>query len=196
MSKTGDVSVHFKVVTLISLLTFISLSCSNFKTVDREITPADSAKTLNKKSPYLKAHMQSGRVYILKSWNVDSKDNLVTGSGILYDINRNPIKTGNFAVGLDSVSIFETNMLHQSGSVLALSVITGVSVSITAACAADPKACFGSCPTFYVTDGHHPVLQAEGFSSSIAPSLEATDVDALYRAHPSGRTVNQYYNAQ
>ncbi len=34
------------------------------------------------------------------------------------------------------------------------------------------------------------VLQAEGFSSSIAPSLEATDVDELYRAHPTGKTVN------
>ena len=134
--------------------------------------------------------MQSGDVYILKKWSVDSSANLLKGTGILYDFNRNPIKSGNLTVGLDSVSLFETNTLNQSGAILALAVITGISVSITAACAANPKACFGSCPTFYVTDGHHRVLQAEGFSSSIAPSLEATDVDALYRARPSGRTVN------
>jgi hypothetical protein len=58
---------------------------------------------------------------------------------------------------------------------------------MTAVCAANPKTCFGSCPTFYVSDGKHAMLQAEGFSSSIAPSLEARDVDALYRVHPSGR---------
>src|SRR5207247_7849647 len=43
--------------------------------------------------------------------------------------------------------------------------------------------------TFYVTDGRGPVLQAEGFSSSIVPSLEARDLDALFRAHPAGRDV-------
>jgi len=133
--------------------------------------------------------MENGSVYILKSWSVDKANHLVDGTGVLYDFNRNPIKKGTFSVGLDSVAVFETNVLHQSGSIAALAVITGISVSITAACAANPKACFGSCPTFYVTNGRHKILQAEGFSSSIAPSLEATDVDALYRAHPKGRKV-------
>jgi hypothetical protein len=58
-------------------------------------------------------------------------------------------------------------------------------------CIANPKACFGSCPTFYVTDGQGqgPTLQAEGFSSSVSPSLEARDLDALYRARPTTREV-------
>lgn len=56
-------------------------------------------------------------------------------------------------------------------------------------CALNPKACFGSCPTFYVSDGERPLLQAEGFSSSIAPALEARDVDALYRARPRSRDL-------
>jgi hypothetical protein len=55
---------------------------------------------------------------------------------------------------------------------------------MTGYCAANPKACFGSCPTIYtVTDGD-TLLQAEGFSSSIAPVLEAADIDHLYRTGP------------
>jgi hypothetical protein len=56
-------------------------------------------------------------------------------------------------------------------------------------CVADPKACFGSCPTFYAYDGEQDRLQAEGFSSSIARVLEARDVDALYHLIPKGRRV-------
>src|SRR5678809_654746 len=50
------------------------------------------------------------------------------------------------------------------------------------ACALDPK-CFGSCPTFYRDSAGTPVLEAEGFSYSIAPLFEARDVDRL-RARP------------
>ena len=41
------------------------------------------------------------------------------------------------------------------------------------------KALFGSCPTIYVDTDEGPVLQAEAFSYSIAPLLEARDVDRL-----------------
>jgi hypothetical protein len=73
--------------------------------------------------------------------------------------------------------------------VAGLGFITGITAGIAVYCAANPKACFGSCPTFYLTDGARDVLQAEGFSASIAPRLEARDVDALYRAGPRGREV-------
>jgi hypothetical protein len=68
-----------------------------------------------------------------------------------------------------------------------LGVITGASLAITALCLANTKACFGSCPTFYVSDGGRELLQAEGFSASVAPALEATDIDALYLARPARR---------
>jgi hypothetical protein len=64
-------------------------------------------------------------------------------------------------------------------------VVTGISVAVTAFCIADPKACFGSCPTFYLEGAGGAPIHAEGFSSSVAPSLEARDVDALYRARPA-----------
>ncbi|HMA22707.1 MAG TPA: hypothetical protein VKP00_01905, partial [Gemmatimonadaceae bacterium] len=45
------------------------------------------------------------------------------------------------------------------------------------------KAIFGSCPTVYADTGTGPVLEAEGFSYSIAPLLEHRDIDPL-RVHP------------
>ncbi len=53
----------------------------------------------------------------------------------------------------------------------------------------DPKSCFGSCPTFYVEGGNPDRPDAEGFSSSIARALEARDLDALFGASASGRTL-------
>jgi hypothetical protein len=50
----------------------------------------------------------------------------------------------------------------------------------------NPKACFGSCPTFYAWDGEDTCLMAEGFSSSILPSFEKEDVDMLYGTQVTG----------
>src|SRR5207237_1242429 len=59
------------------------------------------------------------------------------------------------------------------------------SVDLTAFCLTHTKSCFGSCPTFYVGKE----LMAEGFSEAIAPSLEETDLDALYRLRPRSREL-------
>jgi hypothetical protein len=68
--------------------------------------------------------------------------------------------------------------LGTSPTVTALTVFTGITAATTIYCVTNPKACFRSCPTFYISDGDSLRLKAEGFLSSIAPSLEATDVDA------------------
>lgn len=65
--------------------------------------------------------------------------------------------------------------------------MTGISVAFTVLCIANPKACFGSCPTFYAFDGEKMVLQAESFSSSVMPLLENNDIDALYNIKPQSR---------
>ena len=67
-----------------------------------------------------------------------------------------------------------------------MTTATGIGALI---CLANPKACFGSCPTFYASDGTTLSLMAEAFSSSIAPCLAANDVDALSNAVPSGRSL-------
>ncbi len=162
------------------------LACAPSR-VRRTMVPPSQASTLDQKSPYLKAHLRTGYVYVLGSWKVDSSGTLVTGRGSLLNPNRALVKEGEFQLPVDSVALFETNLLHQGGAVTALSVMTGVTAAVTAVCIANPKTCFGSCPTFYVNDSTGRFLQAEGFSASIAPALEAVDVDALYRARVTGR---------
>jgi hypothetical protein len=162
------------------------LACSPSR-VRRTVVPPSRASTLDQKSPYLKAHLRTGYVYVLASWQVDSSGTLVTGRGSLLTPNRAVETEGEFRLPVDSVALFETNLLQRGGAVTALSVMTGVTAAVTAVCIADPKTCFGSCPTFYVDDGAGRFLHAEGFSASVAPALEAVDVDALYRARVTER---------
>ena len=157
------------------------------RTVDRTIASPDGVATLDRRAPYLKAHMWDGSVYVLSPWAYDSVARRVTGSGRVLDMNRDLVRTGNLSLPLDSVALFETNVTRPAPPVAALAVITGASVAMTIYCAANPKACFGSCPTFYLSDGGSEVLAAEGFSASVAPSLEERDVDALFHARPTAR---------
>ena len=113
---------------------------------------------------------------------MDSTRQRVSGTGALLNANRDTLEQGYFRVGIDSVAIFETNVIQTSATATALTVFTGITVAITAFCIANPKACFGSCPTFYISDGDSLHPDAEGFSASIAPSLEASDIDALFHA--------------
>jgi hypothetical protein len=84
------------------------------------------------------------------------------------------------------VLLFETNRPEEltNAGLIVLGVVTAGSLALTAYCASNPKACFGSCPTFYAYDGERDTLQAEGFSASVARVLEATDVDAMWTARP------------
>jgi hypothetical protein len=155
----------------------------------RRLWEPSQAANLDRGSPFLKAHMRDGRVYVLAEWEVDADGTTVSGTGKLLDANRTVVGEGRLSFPIDSVAIFETNRVTASPAVAAMAVITGASLALTAACAANPKMCFGSCPTFYVSDGEGARLQAEGFSASVSPALEARDIDALYRARPSTRTL-------
>ena len=157
--------------------------------VTRQLTTPNQGATLDRKSPFLKAHLRNGYVYVLQSWSWNDSSGAVTGFGTLFDADRHGVGPPT-AVRLprDSVALFETNVSHVSGASIALAVMTGVTAAVAIACAANPKACFGSCPTLYAPDSSgNLLLQAEGFSASIAPALEAVDLDALYRARPASR---------
>ncbi len=159
------------------------------KRLDRALVTPATMRTLDGKSAHLKVHMRDGTMYLLDPWRADEALRVVTGTGVHFDLARTATGTGAFTIPIDSVAIFETNVVRPSPSVAALAVVTGITAGVALLCAANPKACFGSCPTFYVTDGTHERLQAEGFSASVAPRLEATDVDALFRARAHGREV-------
>lgn len=129
--------------------------------------------------------MPRGNVYIFSSWTVAPQLRVVAGNGELLDANRQLLEKGDLSVSIDSVAIFESNDVRISPTVAGMTVITLASLFVTSACATNPKACFGSCPTFYVWDGQELVLEGEGFSGSVAPCLEARDIDALVRARPT-----------
>jgi hypothetical protein len=147
------------------------------------------------KKPYLKAHLKNGDVCILKnSWEIDSTQTLLTGKGVLYDLNRAKKLEGNLSIFIDSVAIFETNTKLDStetGRIAALAILAGLDVILGIICVTVPKACFGSCPTFYLNekdDIHY--ADAEGFSNAILPSLEYHDIDALSNQPVTGRNFS------
>ncbi len=168
----------------------IFCSCSIQTQTRKVFTPqefSEKIKSVDGKSPFLKAHMLNGWSYVLKNWNVNEEARNVSGTGKLFDTDRKLAREGDFVIPLDSVALFETNVIHTSPGIAVLSVVTAASIALSIYCITNPKSCFGSCPTFYARVGEKELLVAEGFSASVAPALEATDIDALYRVKSVSR---------
>lgn len=146
-------------------------------------TPGELTATADD-APFLKVHGKQGELTVLEQWSLDPQARTIHGKGNRFDVRRRKVASGPLTVDYDEVALLETNVpkrVVHSGLVV-MGVVSAVSVTGTIGCAANPKACFGSCPTFYRDDGTPPgraTLLAEGFSASIARSMEATDVDAL-----------------
>ena len=153
---------------------------SNYQDANKLLHETKNIQT----KPYLKAHIKNGDVCVLKdSWQIDTIQNVVSGNGSRYDFNRTKVFWGKISVLIDSVAIFETNTKLQnpeSERIRALSILAGLDAVIGVLCLTNPKACFGSCPTFYINanDNFH-YADAEGFSNAISPSMEYFDIDAL-----------------
>lgn len=153
---------------------------SNYKDSNSLIHGTKNLQT----KPFLKAHLKNGDVCILNdSWKIDTTLNIVSGNGIQYDFNRRQTFQGSINISIDSVAIFETNakiLKPEEARIAALSLMAGLDVVVGVFCLTNPKACFGSCPTFYINenDNFH-FADAEGFSNAISPSMEYYDIDAL-----------------
>lgn len=133
---------------------------------------------------FLKAHMRNGDVIVFSdNWQLANNGNSVIGIARKYDYNRSVIGYGEILIPIDSVAIFETNkkiLSPESERIAALGVLAGVDVIVGLLCLTNPKACFGSCPTFYFNENtsvHY--ANAEGFSNAISPSMAYTDIDAM-----------------
>jgi len=153
---------------------------SNYKDVNSLMHESKNLQT----KLFLKAHLKNGDICILQdSWTIDTLSNSVLGNGTQYDFNREISFKGPLSIPIDSVAIFETNKKlndSEKSRIGALSILAGVDVILGVICLSSPKACFGSCPTFYINeedDFHYS--DAEGFSNAISPSLEYSDIDAL-----------------
>jgi hypothetical protein len=134
----------------------------------------------------LKVHLHSGELVVLHDWS--ETDTALVGTGARYTPDRAPQRTGSITLPFDSIALLEVSVRTGSrpSGVTAMIMWSVVWGAFTISCVADPKSCFGSCPTFYVAADGAEVLAAEGFSGSIARVLEARDVDALFPARSSG----------
>lgn len=141
----------------------------------------------------LKVHMKSGELSMLfRGWQVVDSGHALRGVGRRYSVTRLALDSGEIAVPVDSIALIEVDArqaTHPFGADL-LTLWTILYGVVDVACLADPKSCFGSCPTFYLDGTEDSVPRAEGFSASIARVLEATDVDALRQVRQGGSRVS------
>lgn len=139
----------------------------------------------------LKVHMNSGELYMLRSWSVDTAARELKGAGTHYTIRRDSSDAPSASIPFDSIALLEANR-HRNAitfGTIGVGIFTGLGAYVSAVCLADPKSCFGSCPTFYVEGDDPTRVQAEGFSASVARVLSARDVDALTRPAVRGNRV-------
>jgi len=147
--------------------------------VDRVALPTTAGDTVVVRSA-VKAHLIDGSTVLFRKGLEVSRDS-AWGSGMRYGLTLRdsaPVDK----LPLDSVVGMESYRTEvNAGRTIVYSIgatVGAIVVAVGIACAADPK-CFGSCPTFYADSAGVPVLEAEGFSYSIAQLFEARDVDRL-----------------
>jgi len=174
----------FYTFTFIFLFGLLACNKHYFRSNYRDANSLIHATSSLPMQPFLKAHIKNGDVCILtNNWKIDNKQKTVSGSGVKYDFNRHLIFEGELIIPIDSVAIFETNTKlnkNESDRIAALSILASADVALGVFCITTPKACFGSCPTFYLQpDQNFHYADAEGFSNAIAPSMEYFDIDAL-----------------
>lgn len=172
-------------ILLLSGTLILNTSCSGSR-IERTTFPANEVIYMkgSEEIPYIKLHMNNGELYVLSNWEIKEETNLVTGTGRHMNLNREILSEGEFSISLQQIILAETNHISGSSGIGVLATLTVITGIFTIVCIVNPKACFGSCPTFYASDGNDYIVQSEGFSSSILPSLEERDVDALYRINP------------
>ena len=147
--------------------------------VDRVAQPTTVGDTIVVRSA-VKVHLIDGSTVLFRKGIEVSRDS-AWGKGMRYGLTLRdsaPV----VMLPLDSVVGMESYRTEvNAGRTIVYSIVGTVgviAVGFAIACAADPK-CFGSCPTFYADSAGVPVLEAEGFSYSIAQLFEARDVDRL-----------------
>ncbi|HET6555839.1 MAG TPA: hypothetical protein VFG54_00900 [Prolixibacteraceae bacterium] len=192
---------------LLFILAMFLQGCSGTKLI-RSFASNQSIKNPEKHTKYLKLHLKDGGLYVLNSWVVSHTSDTIFGFGSLYNYKRQKIRiiqaepspkvsqTDRFSIAKEDIILAETNMLEKyNANIAAISVIGVPMALVTVYCITNPKACFGSCPTFYAMENNQWTMMAEGFSSSISPSFEKKDIDMLYWAdEPNGEVTLKLTN--
>jgi len=146
----------------------------------------------------VKVHLKDGSLYLLRNLFTYETSDTIEGYGVYYDKYRDIVKSNInnsgliidtiFKIALPEVALLEVNNIKNlKGKTIAMTLISVASLGLTTYCLINPKACFGSCPTFYSWDGNDTTLMAEGFSSSILSIYEKDDIDMLWSACPTDK---------
>jgi hypothetical protein len=165
-----------------ALATCVVAACIYYKTPTTRAVPVPRAPDSIAVTTPVKAHLLDGTTIVFHD-GVEIAHDTLYGSGIHWDLALN-VQTPVQGVPVDSVLGMETygDNVDATKTGLAIAVPLALVAGIVIYCNSSPKACFGSCPTFYSDSAGRPVLEAEGFSYSIAPLFEARDVDRLRAA--------------
>ncbi|MBW2369659.1 MAG: hypothetical protein JRH15_17445 [Deltaproteobacteria bacterium] len=163
-----------RLLLLFFMLPVLILSCAFHELAIAPIELSD-ATPITVKSP-VKAHLMDGSTIVFAE-GVTVKDGRVFGAGRKYDILLvASVQIAEVALAdVAAMESFQTPVDAVTTGVVTVGVSAGAVVGGTLLF----KAIFGSCPTTYSIDAGVPVLEAESFSYSIAPSFEARDVDRL-----------------
>ena len=154
-------------------LTLAASGCIFNKVVVKDVPRSESLAVVT--SP-VKAHLIDGSTIVFTT-GVAVGGGFVKGDGQRYSLGSiDPVPSA--SVPLDSVVGMESYQIGVRRGRTTLA--TTATVALTAVgTVAILKALFGSCPTIYSDSAGTHVLEAEGFSYSIAPLFEQRDVDRL-----------------
>jgi hypothetical protein len=161
---------------IFAILLSISLSsCTYSSTRVYKLDHPENQSTIEAPT---KAHLYNGSM-ILFSEGFQFKQNVLSGSGIYYDLQRK-LKKEVKSISADSVAFLEYYQSAQEGGPILGSLIAPL-IFAGAVGSNDEikKAIFGSCPTVYSYNGTSYSLQAECFSYSICPMAEDKDLDRI-----------------
>ena len=164
------------------VLVVLSLPACVILTGRAEVAAVDTSTPVTLTTP-VKAHLRDGSTVLYRRGVTVAAESLM-GPGTRYGItlaDSAPVT----AVAIADVAGMESfRRVNEPVPSAALSLLG--TAALGALGAAIAVAIFGSCPTIYSDSAGHQLLEAEGFSYSIAPLFEARDVDRL-RALPDAR---------
>ncbi|MBK8504736.1 MAG: hypothetical protein IPL46_22515 [Saprospiraceae bacterium] len=158
--------------SFILMLIVLITSCIVLNNRVSEVNHVDYATKSN-----LKIHLNNGSLVIspdgIEVSNAGDSTFITPALGAtMYDLHRNQLQMP-ARIWLDEV-VFVENYSKE----ISIASLPGTAAAFTGG-AALAVLIFGSCPTFYSTQGEFPVLEGEGFSYSIAPRFEEDDLDRI-----------------
>ena len=179
---------HIK-LNVVLLLTSIIIA-TNCATILKRKAVATSS-SLNTHSSEIKladrVYLKNGELLITDSLFFDTSLSLLHVWGKRYNTDRQLIGEGHWKFHQDSVALIVLDtydkVIYPSLVVSGISVVSFVAVSIL--CITNPKACYGSCPVFYVPMENEWIVTGEGFSDAIYRHREKTDIDKIVTFTPT-----------